>query len=166
LDPGRGMEAETPPREDVTAGLDRLWRDEGERLWRAVLAFAQDRSVADDAVAEAFAQCLARGSAVRDQAAWVRRAAFRIAAGQLQERRRFRNLSSVPTVDEPEPPGPLLACLRRLPTNQRAAIVLRYYVGCPTDEIARTLGTRRATVRVHLSRGRRRLRTLLEEADG
>lgn len=160
------MEAETSAHEDVAVALDRLWRDEGKRLWRAVFAFTQDRSVADDAVAEAFAQCLGRGAAVRDQGAWVRRAAFRIAAGQLQERRRFRHLAAVPVVDEPEPPGPLLACLRRLTPNQRAAIVLRYYVGCPTDEIARTLGTRRATVRVHLSRGRRRLRALMEEADG
>ena len=44
-------------------------------------------------------------------------------------------------------------------------MVLRFYAGYETDEIARLLGSSRATVRVHLSRGRRRLRELLEEED-
>jgi RNA polymerase sigma-70 factor (ECF subfamily) len=163
------MEAETSPREDVARDLDRLWRNDGQRLWRAVFAFAHDRAIVDDAVAEAFAQCLARGEAVRDPGAWIRRAAFRIAAGQLQDRRRWTALTPDPIEpSEPpvEPPGSLVAALRELPEQQRAALVLRYYVGCPTDEIAEILGAGRATVRVHLSRGRRRLRTLLEDHDG
>lgn len=160
------MEAETSPRDDVASDLDRLWRSDGERLWRAVLAFAHDRAIADDAVAEAFAQCLARGDAVRDPGAWIRRAAFRIAAGQLQERRRWTVLAREPSEPPVEPSSPVFAALRELPEQQRGALVLRYYVGCPTDEIAEILGTGRATVRVHLSRGRRRLRTILEEHDG
>jgi RNA polymerase sigma-70 factor (ECF subfamily) len=160
------MEADTSSHDDVVADLDRLWRNDGERLWRALFAFAHDRAIADDALAEAFAQCLARGDAVRDSSAWIRRAAFRIAAGQLQDRRRWAPLSAEPSEEPPEPPGPLLAALRQLPEHQRAAVVLRYYVGCETDEIAEILGSGRATVRVHLSRGRRRLRTLLEDDDG
>lgn len=50
--------------------LDRLYREHGERLWRSVFAFCGDREVARDAVAEAFAQCLARGGAVRDPGRW------------------------------------------------------------------------------------------------
>ena len=160
------MEAETPPRDDVVGDLDRLWRSDGERLWRAVFAFTHDRTIADDAIAEAFAQCLARGAAVRDPSAWVRRAAFRIAAGQLQDRRRWTTLAAEPIEPAVEPPGSVFAALRELPEKQRGALVLRYYIGCPTDEIAEILGTGRATVRVHLSRGRRRLRTLLEDHDG
>jgi len=159
------MEAEIAPR-DVAGDLDHLWRSDGERLWRAVFAFTHDRAVTDDAIAEAFAQCLARGSAVRDPSPWVRRAAFRIAAGQLQDRRRWTTLSAEPIEPVVEPPGSLFAALRELPEQQRGALVLRYYIGCPTDEIAEILGIGGATVRVHLSRGRRRLRTLLEEHDG
>jgi DNA-directed RNA polymerase specialized sigma24 family protein len=44
---------------DTDAELERLYRDEGARLWRALVAFSGDREVAADAVAEAFARALA-----------------------------------------------------------------------------------------------------------
>ena len=68
--------------------IERLYREHGSRMWRALLAFAGDPEVASDAVAEAFAQALRRGSEIRDPERWVWRAAFRIAAGALKERRR------------------------------------------------------------------------------
>ena len=37
----------------VESGLGRLYREEGARLWRAVFAYAGNRDVASDAVAEA-----------------------------------------------------------------------------------------------------------------
>jgi RNA polymerase sigma-70 factor, ECF subfamily len=40
-------------------------------LWRAVLAYSGSADVADDAVAEAFAQLLRRGDGVDDPAAWA-----------------------------------------------------------------------------------------------
>jgi lactoylglutathione lyase len=40
--------------------LERLYREQGAKMWRAVLAFAGDPEVADDAVAEGFAQALHR----------------------------------------------------------------------------------------------------------
>lgn len=152
---------------DNARDLGDLYEREGSRLWRAVFAYGQDRAIADDAVAEAFAQCLRRGDEVRNPRAWVWTVAFRLAAAELKERSRFSPLADsrveAPDVDEADR---LLAALRSLPTNQRAALVLRFYAGYGTDEIARLLGSSRATVRVHLSRGRRRLRGLLEEDEG
>ena len=145
-----------------------LYEIEGRRLWRAVFAWCQDRAVADDAVAEAFAQCLRRGEEIHDPRAWVWTVAFRLAAGELKARRRFvadEEVGDPPFAEPSADAADLLAALRRLPTNQRAAVVLRYYGGWETDEIARALGAGRATVRVHLSRGRRRLRELLEGDD-
>jgi RNA polymerase sigma-70 factor, ECF subfamily len=150
---------------DGRSSVGDLYKTEGARLWRAVFAWCQDRAVTDDAVAEAFAQCLRRGDEVRDRRAWVWTAAFRLAAGELKARRRFAVDDEVgdPSVDGPSSDAvELLIALRRLSTNQRAAVVLRYYGGWETDEIARALGARRATVRVHLGRGRRRLGELLE----
>ena len=46
---------------DSTQQLEALYRDDGDRLWRALLVFAGDPEVASDAVAEAFAQALRRG---------------------------------------------------------------------------------------------------------
>ena len=153
---------EATPR--LAADIAELYEAEGPRLWRAVFAFAHDREVTDDAVAEAFAQCIRRGDAVRDRRAWVWRSAFRLAARELQDRRR-RAGGDVPesTYEVPDEAIPLMRVLRELPTNQRAAVVLRHYVGYGTDEIAAILGIGRGTVRVHLSRGRKRLRELLDE---
>ena len=44
-------------------------------------------------------------------------------------------------------------------------LILHYYGGYSTGEVGEILGSSAATVRVHLTRGRRRLRRLLEDAD-
>jgi RNA polymerase sigma factor (sigma-70 family) len=152
-------------RVGIGGELERLYRDRGERLWRAVLAFAGDPDVASDAVSEAFAQALRRGEAIRDPEAWVWRAAFRIAAGELADRR--RRASTTAPVDRAsyEIPGPadeLIRALAHLSPKQRACVVLHHYAGYPVKEIAAIVGSTAAAVRVHLSQGRKRLRAELE----
>src|SRR5205823_532825 len=127
---------------------------------------AGDREVASDAVAEAFAQALGRGEKIRSPLAWVWRASFRIAAGDLKERSRRTSLVEEPAYEMAEAPRELVSALRRLSPNQRAALILRFYAGYPTREVAAILGSSAATVRVHISQGRRRLRKLMEENDG
>jgi RNA polymerase sigma-70 factor (ECF subfamily) len=141
--------------------LERLYRERGDRLWRAVLAYSGDPDVASDAVSEAFAQALRRGDAIRDPEAWVWRVAFRIAAGELADRRRRSN----PPRDArpasyviPEPADELIAALSRLSPKQRACVVLHHYAGYPVKEIAAIVGSTSAAVRVHMSQGRKRLR--------
>ena len=65
----------------------------------------------------------------------------------------------------PESPLDVAGAVRRLPTSQRAAIVLHYYEDRPVAEIASILGCAEATARVHLHRGRKRLAELLGEDD-
>ena len=151
-------------RRSAASSIESVFEEQAGRLWWAVLAFAGDRDVAHDAVAEAFAQAVGRGAAVRDPTAWVWRAAFRIAAGELKRRGRRHGLEDAPYV-MPEPTG-LFEALDRLSPRQRAAVVLHHYAGYRLDEIARILGTTKGTVGVHLTRGRRRLRALLEDDDG
>jgi RNA polymerase sigma-70 factor (ECF subfamily) len=142
-----------------------MYREQGDRLWRAVLAFAGDPEVASDAVAEAFAQALRRGEAIRDPNRWVWRAAFRIAAGDLAARRRTVDSVSERAYGMEEDVVELIEALRRLPTKQRAALVLHHGAGYPAREVAAIIGSTAAAVRVHLSRGRRRLRDMLKEDD-
>jgi RNA polymerase sigma-70 factor (ECF subfamily) len=146
--------------------IERLYREEGRKLWWALLAYAGDREVASDAVAEAFAQALARGDAIADPRAWVWRTAFRVAAGELQRRRRID--PELPDLPDPSQPQAyeLVSILRELPGKQRAAIVMRYYADRPVSDVAAALGVSQATARVHLHRGRRRLKRLLEDSDG
>ncbi len=146
--------------------LEMLYREHGKRLWWALVAFSGDRDNASDAESEAFAQALRRGEAIRDPLAWIWRAAFRIAAGELHDRGRQSPAPSEPMYELPEPAAEVTAALRRLPAQQRAAVVLHYYADRPIREIAELLGTSSSTVAVHLHRGRNRLRDLLGDDDG
>ena len=148
--------------------VERVWREQGTKIWRSLLAFCGDPDVATDATAEAFAQALGRGEGVRDHARWIWRAAFRIAAGDLQDRSRRSAEASwhEAAIENPDSVADLVVALRQLSPNQRAAAVLHLYADLPTRDVARTLGCSQATVRVHLSQARRRLRALLKDDDG
>ncbi len=143
--------------------LERLYREEGARLWWALLAYSGDREIASDAAAEAFAQALARGDALHSPLGWVWKVAFRVAAGELKRRGRMSGL--VERAYDPPEPSDLIAALAKLSQRQRAAVILHHYAGYPLKEVAAILGSTKATVSVHLTRGRRRLRELLEDED-
>jgi RNA polymerase sigma-70 factor, ECF subfamily len=150
-----------PSRVLARTDLEQIYREIGDRLWWAVLAFAGDRDVASDAVAEAFAQALRRGEAIRSPKAWVWKVAFRIAAGELQRRRQTSGELPEGSYELPSVSEPVYEALPQLSTNQRAAIVLHYYADKPVAEVAQIMGCSTATVAVHLHRGRNRLRELL-----
>jgi RNA polymerase sigma-70 factor, ECF subfamily len=145
--------------------IEQVYREHGARLWRAVYAFAGDREVASDSVAEAFMQALRRGPELRSPLPWIWRAAFRIAAGELKDRRRRPAADPAVSDEPPESLADVLAALRRLSPKQRAAVVLHEYMGYPVREVAAIVGSTAGAVRVHLSVGRKRLRDLLEEDD-
>lgn len=121
--------------------------------------------MASDAVAEAFAQALSRGNALADPLAWIWRVAFRVAAGELKRRRQTdHRLPEVATSSE-QRASELVSLLAQLPDKQRAAIILHYYADRAVRDVAAALGVKPATARVHLHRGRRRLRRLLMDND-
>jgi RNA polymerase sigma factor (sigma-70 family) len=152
---------------DTPSDIEALYRADADRLWRAVYAFAGDAEIASDAVAEAYAQLLRRGSAVRDPAAWVWRAAFQIARGTLKARRLESSTgSTVVEHTDTHIDHDLLTAVHRLPDGQRAAVILFYYADLPIRQIADRLGSNSLAVRANLSRGRRRLRDLLVDRDG
>jgi len=140
--------------------IEKLFREESAKLWRSLFLHTGDREVARDSVAEAFAQLLGRGEDVRDPKAWVWRASFRIARGQMTSQ-------PVPVArpsayEPPEPIADLVNALRAISATQRQALVLHYIADMSMADVARVLGTSRSAVGVHLFRGRRRLRELME----
>ena len=155
--------------EAPSTSIEALYRQDGDRLWRALLAYAGDPDVASDAVAEAYAQLLRRGGAVRDPQAWVWRAGFRIAAGELKRRSDAAATTGerMPTVTHLDPgvDHDLLDALALLPPKQRAAVVLFYYADAPIREIADRTGMTQLSVRVNLNRGRKRLREILGDGN-
>jgi RNA polymerase sigma-70 factor (ECF subfamily) len=144
-----------------------IWRESGPQLWRAVYAYAGGRKeVADDAVAEAFARAMVRDDDIRDPVAYLYRIAFRVASAEL--RRTDRETDMVETSFDPSTNGlpDVMRALRELTPAQRAAVFLHYRVDMPVREVARLMGTSTAAVKVHLMRGRRRLRDLLGGEEG
>jgi RNA polymerase sigma-70 factor (ECF subfamily) len=142
--------------------LEAVFGAEGQKMWRALLGFTGNPELASDALAEAFAQALARGSELRSPSKWVWRAGFRIAAGELKHRPAPLLAPPETHEDSPDTAQDVIAALRRISPNQRAAVLLHDYAGYKSREVASILGMSPATARVHLSQGRRRLRKLLE----
>jgi RNA polymerase sigma-70 factor, ECF subfamily len=154
--------ATTVARVTAADEVETVYREDGDRLWGALYAFAGDADVASDAVAEAFAQALRRGAAIRDVRRWVWRSAFRLAAGDLKRQAALTH-GWMPdgVVLDRHVDMQLLGALRELTPQQRIVVALFYYVDCPVREIARRTGMNQLAVRAHLSRGRKRLRVLL-----
>ena len=154
-----------PTKGDAEAGarhpLAEVYRGRAAQRGRALLAYSGDPEVASDAVAEAFAQALRRGTAIRHMERWVWKASFRIAAGELKQRRRFASEQDrgMPPTD---PHFELWSSLRALSPRQRACMFLYYYADYPPREIAQMIGSTPSAVRVHLFRGRARLAEILD----
>jgi RNA polymerase sigma-70 factor, ECF subfamily len=149
------------------ADYERVFLDAAPGLWRAIYAFAAGQgAVADDAVAEAFARALERAGQIRNPVPWLYRTAFRLAAEELRRQRR----EAGPEPERQHAPdaglGTVVSALRQLSPAQRAAVVLHYEADLPVRDVALRMGTTVGAVKVHLFRGRRRLRDLLgaEEA--
>jgi RNA polymerase sigma-70 factor (ECF subfamily) len=157
-----GAEGDAPTAVD----LDALFRSEGDGVYRTLLAFTGGRAdIAEEATAEAFARAIAKDDTLRDPLAWIYRVAFRVAIDELRRDRHRGTLIDAPA-SPPELAG-VVDALRKLSPNQRAAIVLRHVIDLDVTEVAKRMGIATPTVRVHLHRGRARLRALLgsEEVD-
>ena len=147
--------------EAVSDDIEQVYRTEAQKMWRALLGYSGDRQIADDAVAEAFARALHHQGSINDLRAWLWRVAFRLAAAEIRKQNHFEE--TLESLSEPSSDAvDLVTALRQLPERQRMALVLHDYADRPTAEVAAILGCSPATVHVHLSRGRKRLRELLE----
>jgi RNA polymerase sigma-70 factor (ECF subfamily) len=151
--------------DETSTEVERVYRADARKMWGALVGFTGDREIADDAVAEAFARAISHTGTIDDVRAWTWRVAFRVASAEV--RRRHDQVDDPGVSADPSTGSvpDLVRALRALPQNQRLALVLHDYADRPNAEVAAILGCTRATVHVHLSRGRRRLRGLLEVRD-
>jgi RNA polymerase sigma-70 factor (ECF subfamily) len=154
------------PNETTTdEQIEELFAHESTKMWRALLACTGDPEIANDSVAEAFTLALESWDRIASPAGWLWRVAFRIATAEVRRRRRTAGSLVERSYVPDEAAAEVLTALRRLSARQRGAIVLHYYADQPVDEVARILGSTSSAVRVHLMRGRRKLREILEEGD-
>lgn len=96
--------------------------------------------------------------------AWVIRATVNACKDELRAfRRRAVPLEAAAETAAPEPPrSEVLEAVMALPGKYREAIYLFYYEGYSIDEIAALTGRSGAAVSAHLSRGRKKLKIMLE----
>jgi RNA polymerase sigma-70 factor, ECF subfamily len=156
--------AEVPLADERTTeahDFDALFREAGSGVFRTLYAYTGGRrDIAEEAMAEAFARALARSGTIRDPIAWIYRTSFRLANEELRAERKRGPAPAEEGSPPPELSG-LIEALRRLSPNQRAAIVLRHVLDLDVPEVAHRMGTAIPTVRVHIHRGRKKLRELL-----
>ncbi len=175
LDTNVGASAVIRPRAgamtDADAEFTMFFRAEFARVARTVSLIVGDRGRGEEIAQEAFVQLLDHWTKVSDYErpdAWVRRVAIRLAtrATRRERMRRVledRFLPAGATSGNSESDFDVAAAVCRLPTGQRAAVVLFYFEDRPVIEVAQLLGCSPATAKVHLHRARRRLATLLGE---
>ena len=96
--------------------------------------------------------------------AWVVRTTVNACKDELRAfRRRAVPLEEAPEAAAPEPPrSEVLDAVMALPQKYREAVYLFYYEGYSIDEIADLTGRSGAAVSAHLSRGRKKLKIMLE----
>ncbi len=146
----------------------RVYETDHVRLWRSVYGFARSRHVADEAVAETFAQALRRGDELRDVQAWVWRTAFAIARGELQRASTSGGTfdavadSTGERVDEGPGLSNLMESLSGLSQDDREILVLCHVGGWTAGELGPVLGESSGALRVRLHRATKRARALLD----
>lgn len=104
----------------------------------------------------------ARRAVINQSATWGRRLKSRARRTQRLEAE-WHRLHSI----QPDPYGRIevFRALNTLTTSQRSAIVGRYYLDLPDEEIAEALNCAPATVRSHLARGLKKMQHKLQEGD-
>jgi len=152
--------------------FDEFYTATAARVVAALYAMLGDLSEAEDAVQEAYARAWQRWASISEYAdptAWVRTVAYRIAVSSWRRARGRRiahqrwGTGADRAQFDPDTVS-LVDALRRIPADQRRAVVLHHLVGLPVAEIARETGTTVGAVKTRLSRGRQALAPLLAHA--
>lgn len=144
-----------------------LWPE----AYRVAFGILHDRGLAEDAAQEACASIALGLPALRAAEAfstWMYRIIIRHAMVSAKQSRWTAELGT--TIEAQRAASDddrldILAAIAELPKSQRAAVVLRYYAGFNSGEIAAVLGAPAPTIRFHLMLARRTLRRALAVID-
>jgi RNA polymerase sigma-70 factor (ECF subfamily) len=137
---------------------------EGYRICASIL---RDRGLAEDAVQEACVAIVQGLPKLRDVgtfSAWSYKIIVNRAITTARRRRELQPLDALSTREvhfNSDDSLDLANALSALSAAQRGAIILHYYAGLTSREIAESTGLPRSTVRFHLMKARRCLRAAL-----
>lgn len=153
----------------VAGSFDELVQSDGPRLLRVAYMLSGDRHTAEDLMQATLASAYRhwdRVAAADSPPAYLRT----MLVNEFLSWRRRRSSGELPSdrIDDSPTEGPAdqqaeqdaaWRLLARLPRQQRAVLVLRYYEDLADDDIARVLGCTASTVRSNAARALAALRT-------
>ncbi|MDX1642741.1 MAG: RNA polymerase sigma factor [Thermoanaerobaculia bacterium] len=155
--------------------VGRLFDRQHRRIYRLARRMTRDPEAARDLLQETFLRAAARAKSLPAEEAaaeaWLVRTTVNLCRDRgrrLTVRKRDRHKIDRPTRSRDDPEAATVArasvetALARLAPKRRAVIVLVELEELSTREVAGLLGIAEATVRWHLSKGRKELRTVLE----
>jgi RNA polymerase sigma-70 factor (sigma-E family) len=166
-------DALSPPRADEAVAA--LYAEHALGLVRLAVIMTGDQASAEDIVQDAFLGLYRRWERLTDTSfplAYVRASVLNGCRSVLrgQSRRRRADLATDVPGESAEASAMLseeqravARAIRRLPKRQREALVLRYYLDLSEEEIARTMGISRGTVKSATSRALAAVGRLLKE---
>ena len=140
-----------------------FYRREFDAQVRRACVLLRSDAIANDVVHDAMLEVFARWDRIREPGAYLNRAVLnhcRDLARRAETGRRAQARSTVELVS-PGPEPPLGALFDRLPFNQRAALVLRYYADLSIAEIAAALDCPQGSVGPWIDRALTALREQL-----
>jgi RNA polymerase sigma-70 factor (ECF subfamily) len=152
--------------------LEQVFQASYRRLVGQLYGVCGDLGEAEDVVAEAFVRAADRQRTfdrVDNPEAWLRTVAVNLARSRFRRRQVARRFAHEqvpePTHAELSPERvAVVEALRRLPHDLRDPVALHYLADLPLHQVAATLDVPLGTVKSRLSRGRRELALLLDDA--
>ncbi|HYD09764.1 MAG TPA: sigma-70 family RNA polymerase sigma factor [Acidimicrobiales bacterium] len=142
-----------------------FYRDERDRLARALAITIGDGHLAAEAVDEAMARAYQRWRKVAgydNPSGWVYRVALNWATTQLKRRSRAPHALTDRPIELAAPSEPTVAAaIAQLPVDQRAVVVCRFHLGLSEAETATALGIRPGTAKSRLHRALQKLQSQL-----
>jgi RNA polymerase sigma-70 factor (ECF subfamily) len=147
---------------------DELFRHAHPKLAGWVRRLVNDDGLADEIASEAFARLLTRPTPIERPQGYLYMTAANLVRDHWRKTERERRaltkvIAGTPAAMEtcPAVDTELRALVTALPPRLREPILLHYYAGYGTREVAALLGRPEGTVKADLSRARAQLRTAL-----
>ena len=159
-----------------TICAERLVNSYSDMILRVSFLYLKQTCDAEDVCQEVFLKMLLHDISFDDaehEKAWIIRTTIN-ACKDIVRKRAVRNLISIEDVSLPDKAGAgdnlidkeLIEALQMLPLNYRISLFLFYYEGYKIKEIAEILGKNESAVSAYLSRGRKKLKRILQEDQG
>jgi RNA polymerase sigma-70 factor (ECF subfamily) len=155
------------------ADFERLYRNSYRRILGTLITLVRDQAIAEDCAQETFERAYRKWRTWKPEApveAWLHRIAINVAISDRRHQRLRQAGELVRRLGRPAPgPDPsllaersdLVRAMKKLPTKQAAALVLRHYHGYSNREIGAALGVPEQTVASRLAAARKQLQAVL-----